>query len=197
MDGEDLFKAALSLSTAIVKQVRPEHFANATPNVEWNVRDLLDHMIITIARVPETISGSEPEVSPDNEVVDVEEPAMADLELSERWQTLADKAEYSLEECDPDETLDTSNDELSVDAYLELTGADLLVHAWELGKAIGITVNIDKGLAERGMKLDRRRIHSTYMNDCFIAARSMSEQASAQSRLLATFGRDSQWRPTA
>ena len=100
MDGADLFRTCLVRATTVVKQVRPEHFANATPDTDWNVRDLLAHMMRELTALPETLDGVLP--GDVTAISDEDLLGVDDIDLSTNWQAAVDRAERALDDIDPD-----------------------------------------------------------------------------------------------
>src|SRR5678816_4317040 len=98
MDGAELFEKCLEQATAIIKQVRPEQMGNATPDTEWNVRDLAEHMLYELSWVPDLIAGRTIE-----EVGDKYEGDLIDdgaLDLSVKWEQAATKAYLAVTDAD-------------------------------------------------------------------------------------------------
>jgi hypothetical protein len=90
MDGIKLFQDCLGQSTAVVKQVRFDHFANSTPNSDWNVRDLLGHMLYELSWVPDLLAG----LSIEETGTKYEDDLVGDddVALSSNWQLAVDQA---------------------------------------------------------------------------------------------------------
>jgi len=90
---------------------------------------------------------------------------------------------------------------LSVPGVLEAQGSligylttEVLVHTWDLAKAVGVTVALDARLC--GVGLDRALAHGAPLRaDMFAPAFAVAEGASVQDRLLGIFGRDPHWEP--
>lgn len=192
MDGAELFSKSLEQATAVVKQVLPVHLSNPTPDTEWDVRDLVGHMLYELSWVKEMVSGKT--------IADVGNKYDGDLvgdeeDLASRWQVEADRAEMAAEESDPDETAHVSYGDITNDDYLRQVGGDLLIHTWDLGKAIGVTVKFDPEVAQiiyDGVLPTRDSLQASGL---FAPPLEVSDSADIQTKLLALFGRDANWKP--
>lgn len=190
-DGAELFEACLGQATAVVKQVRADHFMNVTPYGDWSVRDLLGHMLAGLCAVPEIIAG-EPVVD-DTQKYDDELLGEDDIDLSANWQVAADRAEMALGELDPDEVAHLSSGEVTLDEYLMQAAGDLLIHTWDLGKSIGVPVHFDSRLAE--ILYEHTAEHKRELQDSSLFAPEVEVigNVDIQTRLLALFGRRADW----
>lgn len=182
MDGAELFNKCMAQATYVVKQVLPSHYANATPDAELDVEDLVNHMMTLLMGVPAVIGG-------DDEDVPIVANGSIDLDaidLSSRWQAAADIAEAAIIDADLDDTIMYGSNEMSIEEYLQQISGDLLIHAWDLGEAIGMHVTIDASVAETVIETtDQRSLYSSV---------NVPANADLQTRLLALFGRSRQWR---
>ncbi|MDL2342010.1 MAG: maleylpyruvate isomerase N-terminal domain-containing protein [Patescibacteria group bacterium] len=103
IDGAELFSDCLAQATLIVKQVLPSHFTNATPDAEWDVRDLTSHMMSVLEAVPAALTESAQQTDDDLLDEDILEPVTTDLSL--QWQQAADRAEMLIADLDTEDTL--------------------------------------------------------------------------------------------
>jgi uncharacterized protein (TIGR03086 family) len=193
MDGMDIFKSALEQATTVVKQVRPEHFSNATPDTDWSVRDLIGHTLYELVWTPDILEGKTIEevgaAHNGNLVGD------SDIELSIRWQSAADKAEEAVDGVDPDETVHLSFADMSAEEYLAQAGTDQLIHAWDLGRAIGVPVKFDIETAQAMYDDTLPKKEGLKQSGLFADPLTVSDDADIQTKLLALYGRDANWRP--
>jgi uncharacterized protein (TIGR03086 family) len=191
MDGIKLFQDCLGQSTAVVKQVRFDHFANSTPNSDWNVRDLLGHMLYELSWVPDLLAG----LSIEETGTKYEDDLVGDddVALSSNWQLAVDQAERAIEEIDLEETAHLSTGEIPVEDYLVRAATDQLIHSWDLGKAIGVPVHFNPELAKiiyENTKPQRQMLEESGL---FAAEVTVDDTADIQTRLLALFGRRADW----
>jgi uncharacterized protein (TIGR03086 family) len=194
MDGVDIFKNALAQATTVIKQVRPTELANTTPDTEWNVRDLAGHMLYELSWVADIVEGKTIEevgTTYDGDLIG------DDDDLSVQWQAAADRAELAVDDADPELIAHLSFGDMSVDDYLHQAGTDQLIHAWDLGKAIGVTVHFDIETAQTVYNRVLLRKSALQKSGLFAAPLDVDDDADIQTKLLALFGRDAQWQPTA
>jgi uncharacterized protein (TIGR03086 family) len=72
---------------------------------------------------------------------------------------------------------------------------DVLVHTWDLGKAVGIEVTLDADLCLIGYERAKANQDRLAASDMFGPPVDVAEDASVQDRLLGLFGRDPGWTP--
>lgn len=194
MDGVELFSKCLAPATVVVKQVRPEHYANATPCADWHVGDLLDHLLGELRVVPKLLAGEKVEATTDEDESGENVVDETDIELSANWQAAADAAEAAGNEVDPDEIIHSARGDVSIDSYLRQVATDLLVHAWDLAVAIGMPLAVapDVSLAVCNHALSSDRAMPP--DDDAAVPLAVDENAAPQTKLLALYGRSPDWR---
>ena len=192
MDGADLFNACLAQATLVIKQIRPEQMANATPDSEWSVRDLVTHMLYELSWVPDLIAGATIEevgTKYDGDLVGED-----DIDLSIRWQMAADKAEMAVNEADLDEVAHVSYGNVTIDEYLTQAAGDQLIHAWDVGRAIGVPISFNPMIAQEIYDLTLPQRDKLQASGLFAAAIDVPKDSSIQVKLLGLFGRAADWR---
>lgn len=148
-------------------------WASPSPCTEWDARGILEHVIgfhdVLLLRP----LGAKPERPKDDPV--------------ERWKLTVDALFSALARPG---VLDEKGSLIGV-----LT-TDVLVHTWDLSKAIGAPVSLDPRLCQIG--LDRALAHREQFvgSDMFGPPVPVPQDASIQDRLLGFFGRDPSWTPT-
>ena len=192
MDGADIFRTCILRATAVVKQVRLDHFANATPDTDWNVRDLLAHMTRELVAVPQTLAGSLP--ADIGAATDEELLGSNDIDLSINWQAAVDRAERALDDIDSDEIIHTAQGDMSIDDYLSQIASDELIHAWDLGASIGVPVHFDSSLAGTVYDIASPSRQLTHDSERFAHEIEIVGEADMHTKLLALFGRRADWR---
>ncbi len=80
-----------------------------------------------------------------------------------------------------------------VEQLLPMLTTDVLVHTWDLGKAIGINVTLDPDLTERALSSCLANEGAVRSSGMYEAAVQVPPDVSAQSQLLALLGRDPSW----
>jgi uncharacterized protein (TIGR03086 family) len=197
MEPQDFYISCLEQAGGVVRQVRADQLVNETPDDEWTVRDLANHMLYEVSWVPDIVAGrtiAEVGSKYDGDLFDAD-VANSQTNLIAAWDAAAQKAELAVADCDMDDTAHLSYTDTTNADYLQQTGGDILVHAWDLAKAIGVPFRFDETAAEimwRGVK-DTDMSGSGLFKPPLPAA----DNASFQEKILAHLGRDIRWRPAA
>ena len=196
MDGADLFGACLEQATMIVKQVLPMHYTNSTPDTDWDVNELIAHMLIVLQSVP--IALAQPGAEQKTDILADDTIDQAALDINVHWQLAVDKAEAIVAEIDLDDIFVHDAKQTIVENFLTEVAGDLLIHAWDLGESIGMPVRFAPALAEAVMETTLIP-NQTMRNSHTLFADSINPPANAdiQARLLALFGRSYAWRAAA
>jgi uncharacterized protein (TIGR03086 family) len=193
IDANELFDECLTEATMVVKQVRREEFGFPTPDTEWSVRDLLGHMLYELSWVPDIVSGKTIQEVGDKYEGDLLEANENDVATT--WELAATKVERVVEAADLDATAHLSFGDVSVGDYLRQVGAELLIHAWDLGQAIGITARFDDAIAHALYDDAKERADDMQGSGLFAPPLHVPGDASIETKLLALYGRSAAtWR---
>jgi uncharacterized protein (TIGR03086 family) len=147
----------------------------ATPCDDWNVRDLMNHMLDTQRYFVGTARGED--VSPPSpEPPDLlgEDP-VADFERGRADALHAFGAEGVIEKTGP---------------AVGIAFSDQLLHGWDLARATGQDATMPAGLAEAAYEVVHGRFTDEQRQGVFKPEVAVGSGASAQDRLLAYTGRD-------
>jgi len=196
MDPQAFYRQCLTHATEIIKQVQAGQLTNETPDDDWTVRELANHMLYEVSWVPDMVAGrtiAQVGGKYDGDLFDGD-VANAQTNLHAAWDTTAEKAERAVSEGDMDATAHLSYADTTVGDYLMQTGGDVLVHAWDLAKAIGVSITFDGAVAEtmwQGVKdVDLAS------SGLFKPPVPVADDASTQDKIIAHFGRNPHWQPT-
>jgi uncharacterized protein (TIGR03086 family) len=149
------------------------HWDAPSPCTEWDARGVLEHVIgfhdVLLLR-PLEAKPTRPKDDPET-----------------RWATTVDALFKAL---DRPAVLDDKRRPL-----LGVLTTDVLVHTWDLAKAVGFDVTLDHRLCQVG--LDRALMNKKQFeeSDMFGPPVAVSDDASVQDRLLGFCGRDPYWSP--
>ena len=155
----------------------------ATPDTEWNVRDLVTHVIEEQQWVPHLLSGrSIPEA----------QLAMDKLrdDLAQEWELYSFAATAAWKEAQPAAMVKLSYDTVTVHEYLREQVADVTIHAWDLARAVGADEALDAELVEAVWTVFEPQQQTLAASGLYAAAVPLPDDAPLQSRLLAITGRD-------
>jgi uncharacterized protein (TIGR03086 family) len=171
---------------ARVSQIRDEQWEAATPDTEWNVRDLVNHLVYENLWAPLLFAGSTV-----SEVGDRFDGDVLGPDPQAAWPAATVPA---LEAADApgamDRTVHLSFGDFPGREYAMQLFADHLIHAWDLARAIGADERLDAGLVDACTTWFAGGLEDAYRGFGAIAERPpVSPGADAQTRLLAMFGR--------
>jgi uncharacterized protein (TIGR03086 family) len=123
MDIIDRYEDAASGFTARLEAVTDDQWTNPTPCTDWNVRDLVDHVIAIQRQIPESLG------------VSVDDGADAQA----TWRAIRDAALTALRQPGVlDRTIrGMQGNEVPVEMALIPRLSDLHVHTWDLARATG------------------------------------------------------------
>ena len=156
-----------------------------TPNEEWNIRDLVQHLVSEDLWAPPLFAGSTIA-----EVGDRFEGDVLGSDPHGAWRGASAGAVAAAHEDDAMErTVHLSFGDFPGHAYAMQLFADHLIHAWDLARAVGADERLDAELVEACTTW------FAAMEDAYRSAGAIAERppvpdgADAQTRLLAMFGR--------
>ena len=182
------FLYALDQVREVVSRVLPEHMNLPTPDTEWDVRALLGHMLYELVWVPDIVAGQTIAAVGSRHDGDLvgKNPVTV-------WHKAAIAASEAVRRCDPRQTAHLSYGDTRIAHYLQEAVTDQLVHAWDLGKAIGFGVQFDETLAhEIFERMDAKR-GALAASGLFAEPVEVDDTAHIQIRLLALLGRREDW----
>jgi len=185
MDIPAMFRGAVAEFDARVRQIGEHQWQAATPDVDWNVRDLVNHVAGEDLWAPPLLAGSTIA-----EVGDRFDGDVLGAEPTAAW-TAASAAAVRAAGKDGamDRIVHLSFGDFAGREYVLQLFADHLIHAWDLARAIGADDCLDAGLvASCASWFDA--VEDAYRSAGAIAARPpVPGDAGAQTVLLARFGR--------
>jgi uncharacterized protein (TIGR03086 family) len=169
-DPRPLFLRSVAIASAIVGGVRPDQHAEPTPCDEYNVQELLGHMVAVMERI--IVIGSLGDPNEATRMVDLSEKSV----LTE-WFTRAGKAAEVWSDAKLLGTIVTLPfAKLPGAAAMAIYGSELTVHGWDLARATGQTVQWDDECAAWASEPCRWRCHPIFpvTRKCRSARRFMS-----------------------
>jgi uncharacterized protein (TIGR03086 family) len=185
-----IFLAAQRAFTDRVHAVTDAQWSSPTPNSEWSVADLVDHLIDEHRWFPPLMHGHDLEAA--GKVVEGAR-AGADPDRSAVWDEVAVASSDAVMEPDAlDRTVVLSRGDTAAGDYVTEMTMDLIVHAWDLGKAIGFDQALPPDLAEFGYE-QVRGWGDVSASGYFQAPVSVPDDASAEDKLVGLTGRDPNW----
>jgi len=184
MDVKLLFEQCLVQTTEVMAQVKTSQFSGPTPDTEWDVRTLIAHMLYELSWVADTLAGKTVA-----EVGQKYDGDLIDTDLQKNWRVAADNALDAVAQVDITRTIHLSYGDFPAEHYIREQANDQLIHAWDLGSAIGVSVRFDPVVAEELYQAALPRKDELAASGLFAPAVSVPETADIQTKLLALLGR--------
>lgn len=142
MDLEERHGRAMAEFDARVREVPPDRWGDPTPCDDWDVRDLVGHVVVEQLWVPELLAGRTVEEVGDRFSGDqLGEDPVAAWDTSSRAAREAVTAPGAL-----DGIVHTSAGQIPATAYVGQLTLDLAIHAWDLARAVGADEKLDEEL---------------------------------------------------
>ena len=180
-----MFRGAVGEFDARVRQIGDHQWQAATPDEDWSVRDLVNHIAGEDLWAPPLLAGST--------IAEVGERFDGDVlgaEPQAAWAAASAEAVRAVEQDGAmGRIVHLSFGDFPGREYTMQLFADHLIHAWDLARAIGADERLDAGLvASCATWFDT--VEDAYRGAGAIAARPpVPGDADAQTKLLARFGR--------
>ena len=190
MDAAELHRRTVETWAARMRAVAADQWDGPTPCTDWNVRELVNHVVGEDAwTMPLMRGGTIAEVGGS-----LDGDLLGDDPLG-TGQRLADEAVAVVAERLPaGEKVHLSYGDEDPAEYVRQLSADHLIHAWDLAAATGQDRALDAELVAEvaGWFADREEI---YRGAGMVATHVDTTSDDAQTQLLAAGGRDAGWTP--
>lgn len=180
----DLHGQAMTEFDRRIRAVRLDQWSLPTPCAQWDVHDLVNHLVSEQLWVPHLLSGGTIQEAADRFGGDrLGEEPLATWEIAAREARTAWLHPGSLER-----TVHLSSGDAPADRYLGELTFDLAVHSWDLARAIGEDEELSPGLAGALLEwaLERGGFGPSPL---FAEPEPVADGVDAQTRLLALSGR--------
>jgi uncharacterized protein (TIGR03086 family) len=174
----------------VVHQVRPGQWAEPTPCAEWDVRELVNHLVVEHLWVPLLLEGATIA-----EVGDRFDGDQLGDDPAGRWKEAAEASQAAWDAPGAwERTVELSFGRNPASLYASQMCADLLIHAWDLARAVDAAEPADPELvrlvlADVGPMADLGRAAGVFGPAVQVPANSDD-----LTRLLGITGRDPNWR---
>jgi uncharacterized protein (TIGR03086 family) len=184
-DDAERHRRACAGFTHLVRVVAPTQWALPTPCREWDTRALLEHVIgfheYLLLR-PLGVRAHRPKDDPVG-----------------RWVATANAINTVL---DAPEVLDESRDYFDgasrpPGTVLPALTTDVVVHTWDLSRAIGTSGHLDPELCLRAWEQASSRPNAHHASGLVAPPVAVPSSASVEDRLVGLFGRSPAWQPPA
>ena len=170
---------------AIVDGVRPEQLGDATPCSEWNVRQLLRHVISGNDRWTAAAEGTPLDFS------DELGPDVPDADLRSLFHESAERVDLAWRAPGVlERTFEGPQGPTPGAMRLSVHIGELVMHGWDLARATGQTPDFPVDIVEMFMGFAERMPRERPEGYPFASARQVDPSAPAIDRLAALMGRD-------
>lgn len=157
----------------------------ATPCTAWDVRALVNHVVVELAWIPPLLEGKTiAEVGDhlDGDLLGDDPPAA--------WRRRSDAALRAVaEEGAQARTVHLSSGDATADEYLSEVASDIVVHTWDLARAVGADERIDPRLVEFAYRTLEPLMQSWRAAGLVAAPVDVPTDSDRQTQLLALAGR--------
>jgi uncharacterized protein (TIGR03086 family) len=181
----DLFADALAMAEQVVAAVAPGDLERPTPCADWDVRDLLGHLVATVRQADKVGRGARVSVA-----------GVVRLERRDRWAATfgaaARKAHAAWSEAEPPPT-DVPLPWGLVPAPVVLSGfvLELVAHSHDMAVSLGRAESLDERLGEAALRIAERLLPPALRgeSDAFAEPVPVASAAGVYARLAAFLGR--------
>ncbi len=188
MDYKEFFHLAIHAADEVVKRVQDADQSKATPCSEWNVRALVNHMVYELAWLPDLMNGKTvPEVG-----TTYDGDLLGD-DLMGAWRKSLDIATKTVYETPGDQVVHLSYADVKPAHYAVELGSDLVIHAWDLAKALNVDYHVPASMVEtinQHVQKDLEKMRQGKMVGPEVA---VTTDVDAETKLLAAYGRSQAW----
>jgi uncharacterized protein (TIGR03086 family) len=189
LNAKDFYIRCLEQATSIVSQVEPGDLAKSTPDTEWKVADLLQHILYDLTWTPDIVQGmTKAQVGAAHDNLQI------NANIPDAWETAAKAAIKAVEEADPSGVAHFFLGDTDVESYLWQAGGDQLIHAWDLAQGIGYVIQFDTELAQAIYDATIPHQDMLAKSGLFAPAVKVDEHADVQTKVLGLYGRSLNWR---
>jgi uncharacterized protein (TIGR03086 family) len=189
METKALFYRALTQADGTMEELTTNDFSRPTPDTEWNIKTLANHMLNELSWVPDLIQGKTiPEVG------DKYDGDLIGDKPGENWLNASEKGREAVKEASLGDTAHLSYADVTVEDYIRQIAADLLIHSWDLAAALGIDRRLDQEAVEIVYADIIPEANKLQESGLYNPPLTVAPDADLQVKLLAIYGRDADWK---
>lgn len=178
------FKYAVTTFGSYIDQIEEPAWNNPTPDTQWDVRALVHHVLEGVLWVPDILAG--------RTIEEVGSKYAGDILTSTpvaAWHAAAGKAISASELSQPDQIAHLSYGDYPAQTYLQHQTIDLVIHAWDLARAISAKEDLDPDLVRVTWEWFEPQAEEWRASGLLGPAFRAPEDATLQTKLLALSGR--------
>lgn len=180
----DRFRRAVDEFDRRVSAIADDQWSDPTPCRDWNVRDLVNHIVSEDLWAPPLLTGMTLE-----EVGDRYDGDVLGDDPRATWAAARDGALAAVADAADDQPVHTSMGVITAAEYLGQLYADHLIHAWDLARAVGADERLDPELVDHCYRQSLPYEELMKASGAFGDKVVPSPDAGIQEKLLAVYGR--------
>lgn len=190
MDPKDLFAKTVQSAGLCVQRITADDMDNPTPCSEWNLRELLNHLVYELLWVPELLMGKTVA-----EVGDKHDGDVLHSDPMSAWQHAADGALVAVKRADPEAIVHLSYGDKPAKDYIVEIANDVLIHGWDVGRSLHCSVVFDEAVAKTLYDVYLPRRAELAATGSFGTSVEVGPDAPVQVKLLGLMGRHADIEP--
>ncbi len=184
------FECALAAFDQPMRALTFDRLTSPTPCDDWDVSALVSHVVGLLDDVPELMDGRASAAALDAE------PRALHADPCTAWQRASGRARNALRQRGtPGPTLARQNGDQHVEAYLDQLSFSLLVHSWDLARAVGHDDVLPRGLVTWAQRWLPPQVQTYRAVGLIGPPAAEPATTDPQPWLLAAAGRESSWTP--
>ena len=188
METKAYFIKSLQHIDNIIVQIKDSDWHNVTPCTEWNLHDLVNHMVVEVAWIPDLIDSKTI-----SEVGNKYEGDLLEKDPLLAWSRYANKARTAVEKVDLSALVHLSYKDTTAGDYIGEVASDLLIHSWDVAKSINTNDKLPNDMVEQFYIDIKPHIPELQKMGIYHKSIKADKNASTQTKLLALLGRDVNW----
>jgi len=183
--GERLVRAMRGFSSR-AQEVRSDDLGRATPCAEWDVSALVEHVIGELLWTSPLLAGrtiADVGSSLEGDHVGSDAVAGTAAAISAAQDAVVGVTDWSA-------PVHVSYGDVPAHSYVDEVATDVLVHTWDLARAVGADEHLDDELVQLALERVAGQAEMLAASGLFDAPVPVGDDAPAQTRLLAALGRE-------
>lgn len=184
MDAKDFIRSALVQAEPCINEIQQFQMSNPTPCSEWDLSELLKHLIGELLWIPDLLAGKTIA-----EVGDRYDGDIIGKDPQSAWQRASHAALEALAGVKLSTKVHLSYGDVSVEYYINEVACDVLIHGWDVAQSIGCNQIFGKELTLNALALIRPKAQKLADSGLFGYPIKTTEKDDIQTQLLALVGR--------
>ncbi len=189
MDSKATLIAAINNFGRIVSSIPAEAWTRPTPDTDWDVKAVVNHVTSEILWIPDLLAGqtiAQVGTKYDGDV--------AGSDPTKSWAQASAKAVKSINDlADTQSIVHLSFGDTPAEAYLGQMIIDITIHGWDASAGAGLNRNLPEDLAGAAYELFKPQAEQWRSGGALGPQVQVAADATTQDKLLALSGRNPAW----